>query len=72
MDLYLTQEPDQMSSMALVHSRIRRVFFMHSDPVSGALQSGRGHIHSLRALNHHYRVFQFGEKVNENSETASS
>eukprot|EP01032_Pedospumella_encystans_P000814 gene814-941_t len=69
MDLYLTHEPDVMSSMALVHSRIRRVFFMHCDPVSGALQSGRGHIHSLRALNHHYRVFQFGAVVDANAAT---
>lgn len=58
LDLYLTSEPDLMSSMALVHSRIRRVFFKHRDVEAGALISGRGHIHSLRALNHHYRVFQ--------------
>ena len=69
LDLYLTHEPDVMSSMALVHSRIRRVFFMHSDPVSGALQSGRGHIHSLRALNHHYRVFQFGADIDATAAT---
>jgi tRNA(Arg) A34 adenosine deaminase TadA len=58
LDLYLQQEPDLMASMALVHSRIRRVFYRHSDAAHGALGSGRGHIHCLRELNHHYRVFQ--------------
>jgi tRNA-specific adenosine deaminase 3 len=58
LDLYLTYEPDLMAAMALVHSRIRRVFFQHADPKMGALLSGRGHIHCLRSLNHHYRVFQ--------------
>jgi hypothetical protein len=57
LDLYLTHEPDLMAAMALVHSRIRRVFFQHADPKMGALLSGRGHIHCLRSLNHHYRVF---------------
>jgi tRNA(Arg) A34 adenosine deaminase TadA len=52
------EEPDLMSCMALVHSRIRRVIFMHPDPIEGALLSGNGHIHSLKALNHHYRVFR--------------
>jgi tRNA(Arg) A34 adenosine deaminase TadA len=47
-----------MSSMALVHSRIRRVFFRNADGSTGALLSGRGHIHCLRSLNHNYRVFQ--------------
>ena len=58
LDLYLMEEPDLMSSMALVHSRIRRVFFVHPNNDAGALLSGNGHIHSLKALNHHYRVFQ--------------
>lgn len=58
LDLYIYQEPDLMSSMALVHSRIRRVYFIHPDLHEGALLSGNGHIHQLRSLNHHYRVFQ--------------
>ncbi len=57
-DLYLMEEPDLMSCMALVHSRIRRVFFIHRHHEEGALLSGNGHIHSLKALNHHYRVFR--------------
>lgn len=51
-------EPDLMSAMALVHSRIRRVYFVRRVAAAGALASGWGHIHSLAALNHHYRAFQ--------------
>jgi tRNA-specific adenosine deaminase 3 len=54
--MYLADEPDAMSSMALVHSRIRRVFFLHKDVERGGL-GGRWHIHTLRGLNHHFRVF---------------
>ncbi len=54
----MSTEPDLMASMALVHSRIRRVFFRTADTAQGALESGQGHIHSLQALNHHYRVFR--------------
>lgn len=57
LDLYLTQEPNLLCAMALVHSRIRRVFFLETQPDHGALASNH-HIHSLRALNHRYRVFQ--------------
>lgn len=56
LDLYLMVEPDLMSSMALIHSRIRRVFFLTEDSDSGALMS-KGHLHELRALNHKFRVF---------------
>ena len=58
LDLYLTIEPDLFSSMALVHSRIRRVFFCEEDREQGALLSGSHRIHCLPALNHHYRVFK--------------
>ncbi len=56
LDLYLTYEPDVMIGMALVHSRIRKVFYRHKCPLLGALGS-RHTIHSLRCLNHHYRVW---------------
>lgn len=58
LNIYIYREGDLMSSMALVHSRIRRVYFIQPDTHEGALSSGNGHIHQLRALNHHYRVFQ--------------
>lgn len=56
LDLYLSTEPDLMTAMALVHSRIRRVFYQTSCPVFGALGT-HYNIHSLRSLNHHFRVF---------------
>ena len=46
-----------MTAMALVHSRIRRVFYQTSCPAFGALGT-HYNIHSLRSLNHHFRVFK--------------
>jgi hypothetical protein len=58
-DLYLYQEADIMAAMALVHSRIRRVFFCERNHhQEGAFISSSYHIHCLPSLNHHYRVFQ--------------
>lgn len=57
LDLYTAIEPNLFSSMALVHSRIRRVFFGQVSE-DGALLTGSQHIHCLKQLNHHYRVFQ--------------
>ena len=57
LDLYVAHEPDLMIGMALVHSRIRRVYYCHPCPRLGALGT-RHHIHSLRALNHRYRVYR--------------
>lgn len=56
-DIYLAEEPDLMSSMALVHSRIRRVIYMESNLGNGALGSQQ-HLHQLRSLNHKFRVFR--------------
>lgn len=55
-DLYVTREPCSMCAMALVHSRIRRVFYGCSDNITGALGS-RYKIHTQTGLNHHYEVF---------------
>ena len=55
--LYLECEPDLMSSMSLVHSRIGRVYFRRRVPSTGALVSTI-QMHSLPALNHHFRVFE--------------
>ena len=43
--------------MALVHQRVRRIFFAFPNPNAGAL----GTVHRLqgeRSLNHHYAVFR--------------
>ncbi|XP_029638209.1 probable inactive tRNA-specific adenosine deaminase-like protein 3 [Octopus sinensis] len=55
-DLYVTQEPCIMCAMALVHSRIRCVFYGTSSP-DGALGS-RYKLHLQKNLNHHYEVFR--------------
>ncbi|KAL6012289.1 hypothetical protein ACLOJK_002768 [Asimina triloba] len=57
LDIYLVWEPCTMCAMALVHQRIRRIFFAFPNPHSGAL----GSVHRLqgeRSLNHHYAVFR--------------
>ncbi|KAI3408456.1 uncharacterized protein J3R85_020262 [Psidium guajava] len=56
-DIYLVWEPCTMCAMALVHQRIRRVFYAFPNLSAGAL----GSIHRLqgeKSLNHHYAVFR--------------
>ncbi|XP_020390946.2 probable inactive tRNA-specific adenosine deaminase-like protein 3 [Rhincodon typus] len=55
-DLYVSREPCVMCAMALVHSRIRRVFYATSSP-DGALGT-KYKIHTKKDLNHHYDVFK--------------
>jgi tRNA(Arg) A34 adenosine deaminase TadA len=60
LDLYTTHEPDIMSCMALVHSRIKAVYFM--EPSSNGGLETNFHIHTMPTLNHHYRAYRI-EKV---------
>lgn len=53
--LYVTDEPCIMCSMALIHSRIKRVFYGRKS-TNGALGS-LCKIHTVKDLNHHYEVF---------------
>ncbi|XP_057531506.1 tRNA-specific adenosine deaminase TAD3 isoform X2 [Amaranthus tricolor] len=56
-DIYLAWEPCAMCAMALVHQRIRRIFYAFPNPCTGAL----GSVYRLqgeKSLNHHYAVFQ--------------
>ncbi|XP_068185924.1 probable inactive tRNA-specific adenosine deaminase-like protein 3 [Antennarius striatus] len=55
-DLYVTREPCIMCAMALVHSRIGRVFYGTAS-THGALGT-RCKIHALKDLNHHYKVYK--------------
>jgi tRNA(Arg) A34 adenosine deaminase TadA len=79
-DVYLTKEPNVYESMALVHSRVRRVVFGVQDREMGGLggiaedattttngQHNNG-IHSLPGTNHHYRAFRFDMMVNSGGE----
>ncbi|KAF5766074.1 putative tRNA(adenine(34)) deaminase [Helianthus annuus] len=56
-DIYLVWEPCAMCAMALVHQRIKRIFYAYPNPTAGAL----GSVHRLqgeKSLNHHYAVFK--------------
>ena len=60
-DVYTTLEPSVFESMALVHSRVRRLVFGYSSsdnrqPWSRGLTEQ--HVHALPGTNHNYRAFQ--------------
>lgn len=57
-DVYVTREPCVMCAMALVHSRVRRVFYgcHKTDGEPGGLGSFVS-VHLLKGINHHYEVF---------------
>lgn len=56
LDLYVTREPCVMCAMALVHSRIGRVFYGTAS-ADGALGT-KFKVHSQRDLNHRFQVFK--------------
>ncbi|KAJ4866419.1 Cytidine/deoxycytidylate deaminase family protein [Raphanus sativus] len=56
-DIFLLWEPCPMCAMALVHQRIKRIFYAFPNPTAGGL----GSVHRLqgeKSLNHHYAVFR--------------
>ncbi|XP_010878107.2 probable inactive tRNA-specific adenosine deaminase-like protein 3 [Esox lucius] len=55
-DLYVTREPCVMCAMALVHSRIGRVFYGTAS-IDGAFGT-KFKIHAKKDLNHRFQVFQ--------------
>lgn len=55
-ELYVTREPCVMCAMALVHSRISRVFYGVASP-DGALGT-KYKIHCQKELNHHFEVYK--------------
>lgn len=55
-DLYVTREPCVMCAMALVHSRIGRVFYV--DPHEDGGLGSRFQIHTEKELNHNFEVFK--------------
>ena len=58
MDVYTTREPEVFSAMALLHSRVRRVFWAEPDAAAGGLGS-RQRLHAEAPLNHAFRVFRW-------------
>jgi len=57
LDVYLSHEPCIMCSMALLHSRVKRIFFIHPSPQVGGLMSVTK-LHCLPRVNHRFKVFQ--------------
>ena len=55
-DVFLSHEPCPMCAMALVHSRVARVFYAHPYPACGALGSVHA-LHTIKSLNHSFTVF---------------
>lgn len=55
-DLYVTREPCVMCAMALVHSRINRVFY--GAPAADGALGTKYKIHCQKDLNHHFEVFK--------------
>ncbi|XKL61546.1 hypothetical protein PGB90_008603 [Kerria lacca] len=55
-DVYVTREPCIMCAMAMIHSRVRRVFFGCTSK-NGAIKT-KCKLHLLRQLNHHYLAFE--------------
>jgi len=56
-DLYTVKEPCIMCCMALVHSRIGRVFYLEKNERDGGLESIH-QIHIQPELNHHFQVYK--------------
>lgn len=62
MTLFTTHEPCIMCSMALVHSRVARVFFVRDMPLTGGCGGVVG-VTGGTGVNHRYDVYQwFGDK----------
>lgn len=56
-DVFLINEPCAMCSMALVHFRIKRLFYVQNTD-NGVLKEDGWQLHLERSINHHYDVFR--------------
>jgi len=53
---FLLMEPCPLCAMALLHSRVTRIFYGTANPSAGILES-RAMLHTMPGLNHRYRVW---------------
>jgi len=58
MSLFITHEPCVMCAMALVHSRVREVFFVYPRKRSGGFENSFG-VHSTKDLNHRFDAWMW-------------
>ncbi|KAK4772100.1 hypothetical protein SAY86_013875 [Trapa natans] len=56
-DIFLVWEPCVMCAMALVHQRVRRIFYAFPNASTGALGSVQ-RLQGEKSLNHHYAAFR--------------
>ena len=58
-DVYMTKEPNTFTAMAMLHSRVGRVFYLNENPKYGAVRNNtRVQLHTLKGINHRFRVFK--------------
>lgn len=57
LDIYLQHEPDLVTAMGLLHSRIRRVYYLEGSHTDGALGSVLK-LNDMKQFNHRFRVFR--------------
>lgn len=62
MSLFVTHEPCVMCSMALLHSRVREVFFVFPRSRAGGFEGSFG-VHSRRDLNHRFDAWRWTADV---------
>ena len=67
-DVYLDREPCVMCAMALLHSRVRRVFYKEFNELLGGLGSVY-RLHCEDALNHKFEVFRVNSCKRTHEET---
>lgn len=58
MSLFVTHEPCVMCAMALLHSRVREVYFIYPRPRAGGFEGSFG-VHSRRDLNHRFDAWRW-------------
>lgn len=63
LDVYIQHEPDLMTTMAFLHSRVRRIYYLQTNEYEGALGS-KYILNDMKELNHRFRVFHVTTTTN--------